>query len=35
VTRLQTVIDYAMEYAGLKTPEEIVNSFFEELDTAE
>lgn len=35
VTRVQTVIDYAMEYAGLKTPEEIVNSFFEELDTAE
>jgi hypothetical protein len=24
-----------MEYAGLKTPEEIVNAFFEELDTAE
>ena len=35
VTRVQTVIDYAMEYAGWKTPDEIVNSFFEELDTAE
>jgi hypothetical protein len=35
VTRVQTVIDYAMEYEGLKTPEEIVKLFFEELDSAE
>lgn len=35
VTRVQTIIDFAMDYAGLMTPEEIVDKFFEEFDKAE
>lgn len=35
VTRVQTIIDFAMDYAGLSTPEKIVDKFFEEFDKAE
>jgi hypothetical protein len=35
VTRVQAIIDFAMDYAGLMTPEGIVDKFFEEFDKAE